>query len=172
VAIFEAIAAIAGDQAIGRLRDRIRPNPYSPSLVDQQRIAGTQAGAIRPGTSGLAGSEAEWYLAPGQGAGSIDMLPLPLLQELQSHEIPPSWFRPGDPGADRDDPTVLADFRDAPVRTDNPAWGVNTGTVPHVITARINPPTAKTPLPREVAAARPDGVPAGAVDAWDGLYEG
>jgi len=171
VAILEALAAIAGDQAIGRLRERIRPSPFAPNLTDQQRVAAVQAGAFRPGTSGLAGSEREWYVAPGQGAGSIDSV-LPLLQELQSHEIPPSWFRPGDPGADPTDPTVLADFRDAPVRTDNPAWGMNTGTVPHVISARINEPTAKTPLPREVAAARPDGVPAGAVDAWDGLYEG
>lgn len=167
--ILEALGTFAGGQAIGKLRERIRPNPYAPTLPDQGAVAVHQAGALRPGTSGLAGSEADWY-TDDQGRSSIGSMGI--AQDVPSAAIPPSWFVPGDPGADRDDPTVLADFRDAPVRTNLPAWGRNTGTIPHVISARINEPTAKTPSPRDVAAARPNGVPASATDAWDQLFEG
>lgn len=167
--IAEAFAAALTGQAIGRLRERVRPNPYAPTLPDQGQVAVHQAGQLRPGTSGLAGSEMDWYTDQ-QGRSTVGTMGI--AQDLPAYAIPPSRLIPGDPGADPADPTVLADFRSAPVRTDLPAWGRNTGTVPHAITARINPPTAKTPLPREVDAARAAGAPQSATDAWDQLYEG
>lgn len=164
--LLEALATFAGGQAIGRLRERIRPNPYAPTLPDQGAVASYQAGQLRPGTSGLAGSEADWY-TDDQGRSSIGTMVI--VQDVPSVAIRPSWFRPGDPGADPTDPTVLADFRDAPVRVGNPDWGANTYPgVPHVITARINEPTAKTPSPRAIDAVRAETV----TDAWAGLYDG
>jgi hypothetical protein len=167
MALIETIGAAVTGQAIGRLRERVRPNPYAPRLSDQQRAAALQAGALRPGTTGFTGSEADWF--DDQGSATVGRLAI--AQDLPSYVIPPSRLTPGDPGADPDDPTVLADFRDAPTRVGNPAWGVNNGTVPHVIRTRINEPTAKAPLPRDVVAGRLADQPQ-TVDAWDQLYEG
>lgn len=167
--ILEAIASLMAGQAIGRVRERVRPNPYAPNLTDQGAIAAVQSASLRPGLAGASGSEATWF-SDAQGGSSVGFMGI--VQDLPSRAIPPSRLVAGDPGADRDDPTVLADFRNAPVRTDLPRWGRNTGTIPHVISARINEPTATTPLPRAMAAARPNGAPQAATDAWDQLYEG
>lgn len=168
--LLEAIVSLGAGQAIGRLRERVRPNPYAPTLVDQQAVAVDQAGRLRPGTSGIAGSEAEYYIDP-QGASSIGWTRA--VQDVTSRALPPAQFLPGDPGADPDDATVLRDFSNRPVRLeDNPAWGVNQRGSPHVLTTRINPPLATTPLPRAVAAARAAGAPQGEQDAFDTLYEG
>ena len=100
------LAWLAAGQAIGKLQERIRPNPYAPVLIDQQALAVAQAGRLRPGTSGLAGSEAEYYVNP-QGAGTVGYLSA--VQDVTTWLRPPAQFYPGDPGADPSDPTVLAD---------------------------------------------------------------
>lgn len=167
--LLEAIANIAAGQAFARLRARTRPNPYAPTLVDQQAVAIGQAGQLRAGASGLAGSEAEWYSDP-QGASSVGYLRA--VQDVTSGALPAAWTAPGDPGRDPSDPTVLRDFRRGPVRLAAEPWGVNQRGSPSVLTARINPPTATTPLPREIAAARAAGAPQGVQDAFTGLYDG
>lgn len=168
--LLETLALAGGGQAIGRLRERIRPNPYAPVLPDQAAAAIFQAGDLRPGTAGLTGSEAEWF-EDQQGASTVGYLRI--VQDVPSRALPPSMFIPGDPGADPDDPLVLADFRDAPTRVGNPDWGNNVYPgIPHVITARINEPTARTPLPREVAAGRAATADKTDADPWDQLYEG
>jgi hypothetical protein len=168
VPIFSAIASLVAGQAVGKLRERVRPNPYAPRLTNQQVIAAQQAGGLRPGTSGLAGSERDWY-TDAQGASSIGWVQAQ--QDLTAHAMPPSWDAPGDPGADPTDPTVLADVKRGPVRLDLKPYGV-TPSVPYVIAGRINPPLAKSPLPRDVAAARDAGAPQGIQDAFDTLYDG
>lgn len=167
--LLEVLGAFAGSQAVGKLRERVRPNPYAPELVDQGAIAARQAGALRPGTSGIAGSEADWYSDP-QGASTIGYLRV--VQDVTSVRRPPSYFMPGDPGADPSDPTVLADFRRRLWDQAPSDWGGSTRGSPHVLASRLNPPLLETPLPREVVEARAAGAPQADRDAWAGLYEG
>jgi hypothetical protein len=164
--IGELLAGIAAQAGLGRIKAAVRPNPYAPDLPNQADRAAAQSGyGLRPGTSGLAGSEAEFY-TDAQGRSSLGYLGI--VQDVPSRAMPPSTFVAGDPGADRADPTVLADFYRGPVGLEL-VWGVNQRGSPHTITARINEPTAKTPLPRAVVAgrlednARPDPFDS----AWD-----
>jgi len=169
--MFAAITSLLAGQAVGKLRERVRPNPYAPTLVDQSAIAVTQAGQLRPGTSGMAGSEYDYYMNP-QGPQGVDSMGwVPVSQDITSWRRPDCQFLPGDPGADPSDPTVLADVRRGPVRLDTKPYGV-TMAQPHSLTARINPPTRTTPLPRDVAAARATGAPQGEQDAFNGLFDG
>jgi hypothetical protein len=163
------LASLLASRALGHLTDRVAPNRYAPTLVDQGAIAAQQAGGLRGGTSGLAGSERDYYEDP-QGSFSIGYLDA--IQDVTSWLRPPAQFLAGDPGRDDGDATTLADFRSAPVRLDANPWGVNQRGSPHVLTTRINPPGVKDPLPREVAAARAAGAPQGDHDAFDGLYDG
>lgn len=170
--LLEFLTTSAASSAIGKLRERVRPNAYAPNLPDQARQAADQA--IRPnppaGTSGLAGSEADWY-TDAQGVSSIGQLDN-LFQDLPSRAIPPSYFTPWDPGRDPSDPTTLRDFYDGPV-TPELVWGGNQrAQAPHVIAARINEPTRRTPLPRELVQSRGGAVPQGAQDALDLAWGG
>jgi len=166
--LFESAASLLAGQAIGKMRERVRPNPYAPKLADQQAIASQQAGGLRGGTSGMAGSEFEYYSDP-QGASSIGWIGA--IQDITTWARPPCQFLPGDPGRDPTDPTVLADVHRGPTRLPVDPWGVNQRGSPHVLTTRINPPTFETPLPRDVAAARGAGAPQGAQDAFNTLYD-
>lgn len=167
--LLEILATIAGGQAVGKMRERVRPNPYAPTLVDQGAIATVQAGALRPGTSGMAGSEADWYTDE-QGRSTVGWMRV--VQDVTSYRRNPSYFTPGDPGADPSDPTVLADFRRRLWDQGPSDWGGSGRGSPHVLAATLNPPLATTPLPGEVVEARAAGAPMAERDAWAGLYEG
>lgn len=173
--VLESLASILAGQAIGKLRESVRPNPYAPNLIDQGALAVQQAGSVVAtrgvlgGMSGLAGSEYEYYDDP-QGASTVGWLNA--VQDVTSWARPPCQFIPGDPGADPADPTLLKDFKRGPIRLPVEPWGVNHRGSPTIVTARINPPTASSPLPRDVAAARAAGSPQGVQDAFDTLYDG
>ncbi len=170
MAILESLGLTAGAAAFERIRAAVRPNPYAPRIPDQAAIAAGQAtGALRGGTAGLAGSEADYYVDP-QGVSTVGYLRI--VQDLPSARRPASTFRAGDPGADPDDPTVLADFRSGPVRLPVEPWGVSQRGLPHVISARLNEPTAKTPLPRAVVRDRAAAAPTGPTDALELLWGG
>lgn len=158
------LANIAGGWGIARIRDSVRPNPYAPKLVDQQAISVAQAArGLRPGTSGLTGSEAEYFSDP-QGGGSIGYLPAQ--QDLTSAPKPPSYFTPGDPGRG-DEPTVQRDFFRGPL-PNMVAWGETQRAKGQRFSGdRLNPPLFVTPLPQEVVAARAAGAPQGLQDALD-----
>jgi len=171
--ILESLGGILAGQAFGRLRERVRPNPMAPDLPRQSSIAAIQASGtgLRPGTSGLAGSEADYY-TDAQGVGTIGRLDY-LVQDVTSRAMPPSTYMPGDPGADPADPTVLADFNRRPVILPVDPWGAYqySSMRPNVLADRINEPTAQSPLPRDVAMARAAGAPQGLVDAFDAQYD-
>lgn len=167
--IAEFLANLAAGSALGRIRDSVRPNPYAPSLPAQAAQAAAQGGyGLRRGTSGLAGSEADYY-TDAQGSSSVGSLRI--AQDVTSRAMPPSTYQAGDPGADPDDPTVLRDFYDGPVGHEL-VWGGNQRSVPHVIRSRINEPTAGTPLPRSVVAGRLQSLPVAVQDPFDSAFDG
>jgi hypothetical protein len=166
--VLQALLGTLGPAWAGRLRQRTRPNPYAPTLPGQAGVASLQAtrGELRPGTSGLAGSEADYYSDP-QGIGTIGHLDA-LAQDLTSRALPPSTFVAGDPGADGQ-PLLNRDMTTGPIRRLSNAEGANTRTFnhpgQHVVASTLNPPGARTPTPREIAAARATGAPQGEQDA-------
>lgn len=167
--IGEWLASLAAGNALGRIRESVRPNPYAPSLPAQSAQAAAQGGyGLRRGTSGMAGSEADYY-TDDQGRSSVGSLRI--AQAVTSRAMPPSTYAPGDPGADPDDPTVLRDFYSGPVGAEL-TWGVNQRGSPHTITARINEPTAGTPLPRSVVAGRLQSLPVAVQDPFDTAFDG
>lgn len=167
------LAPLLANRALGRIKDATTPNRLAPNVPDQARIAAGQAagqaagnrGRLRGGTSGLAGSEADYYVDP-QGAGTVGYVRI--VQELPSAPQPAAMFTPGDPGAGPE-PTVLRDVTRGPVRRLSNAEGANTRTVnsahQHVVNSTLNPVGAVTPTPKEVAAARAHGAPQGDRDA-------
>lgn len=164
------LTGLVAGNALGRVRASVRANPYAPKLPTQAEHAAAQAGyGLRGGTSGLAGSEATWYTDP-QDALSIGFNEL--VQDISSRAMPPSTYIAGDPGADPDDPTVLADFYDGPVGHEL-VWGSNQRSQsPHVISSRINEPTDSTPRPRAVVAGRLQSLPVAVADPFDTAFEG
>lgn len=166
---------------IGKLQDRVRPNPYAPPLPDQQREAIAQAarlgGELRGGTGGLSGSEADYY-ADAQGIGTVGYLRI--VQDVTSARLPVSTFVAGDPGADGQ-PLLsgtggASDFDTGPVRPLSNAEGGQSGTVnrgtQHVIPTTLLVPGAVTPSPRQIVAARQAGAPQGDQDALASYWEG
>lgn len=168
--IAELVADLIAQAGLGRIRAAVRPNPYAPSLPAQTAKAAAQGGyGLRPGTSGLAGSEADYY-TDAQGRSSIGSLRI--AQDVTSRPMPPSTYRPGDPGRDPDDPTTLRDFYNGPVGHEL-VWGGNQRAgAPHVIRSRINEPTAGTPLPRSIVAGRLQSLPVAVQDPFDSAYDG
>lgn len=169
------VASLAVPSPLAKLAEIVRPNPYAPRVPDQARIAASQnVGALAGGLTGRTGSEAEW--ADDQGAESIGYTQL--RQELPSARRPPSYFAlgrgiHGDPGADRDDPTTLADFDRRPQGNQEP-WGGSTRTVQNganrINRATLLEPLAVTPTARQMVAGRDAGVPASSDDAMDNAW--
>lgn len=163
------LAQLAGGNALGRIRESVRPNQYAPRLPNQAAVAAAQGGyGLKGGTSGLAGSEADFY-TDAQGSGTVGFLRI--AQDIAAHAIPPSTFQAGDPGRDPGDATTLRDFYDGPVGNEL-AWGVSQRGSPHTITTRINEPQAGTPLPRSVVAGRLQALPVAVQDPFDTAFDG
>lgn len=151
---------------IRKVQERVRPNPYAPTLPDQGSVAASQG--LRPNVSGLSGSEADYY-SDAQGRSTVGYLAI--AQDVTAVPLPPSWTTPGDPRADhRDDPTVTADFYTGPVRQSGPPWGVSQRGSPRVIPSTLNVPGARTPTARELVAGR-TSVPQASHDALDYAWE-
>lgn len=166
----ELVAGLLASSALGRLRDAAKVNPFAPTLPDQGRVAAAQATGLRAGTSGLAGSEADYYTDP-QGAGTIGRLGV--VQDVTSRRLPVSTFVAGDPGADGR-PLLARDFHRGPVS--HLPWGGNARTIHNSAQrtrpATLLPPGERTPRADEVLAARAAGAPAGERDALASYWEG
>lgn len=169
-----ALASIAAQASLGRIRASVRANPFAPprtAIPDQAAVAAAQAmrpGVLRDGTSGLAGSEADYY-RDAQGIGTVGYVRI--AQDVTSGRLAPAWTTPGDPGAG-DEPTVLADVSRGPFRRLSNAQAGNTRTVntghQHVINSTLLPPGMVTPSPKEMAAARGAGASHDALDSYWG----
>jgi len=158
------------------LRRPLAPNTYAPRLPDQLAVSQSQ-GVLKGGLSGMSGAEADPY-ADVFGPAAIRSSGAPIVQDVTSKALPPCWFTAGDPGADPDEPTVLADFDRSPqtggyhgadyggsTRSFNiPAQLVRPGWLP-----TGNAPGRATPNAREMQAAR-DGQPDPVRDAYLDLW--
>lgn len=149
--IAEQLAWTAAGSALARLFERIRPTRMGAALPEQARV-----GALRGGTSGLAGSEADWYRDE-QGRSTIGSLPI--VQDVTSARRPVSWFVAGDPGADGQ-PLLARDFERRPWGPT--PWGIAMQRPALLRGPRLSEPTEATPPPRTVqagaeAALGPDG---------------
>lgn len=140
--IAEQIAWAATSSALARLMSRIRPTPMGRRLPEQTALAGM----LRGGTSGLAGSEAEWYRDE-QGRSTIGYLRI--VQDVTSARRPVSMFVPGDPGADGQ-PLLARDFERRPWGPT--PWGIATTRPALLRGPLLAEPTAATPPPRQVQA--------------------
>jgi hypothetical protein len=140
--IAEQAAWTAATSALARLADRIRPTPMGERLAEQARI-----GALRGGTSGLAGSEADWYRDE-QGRSTIGSLPL--RQDITSARRPVAMFRAGSPAADGQ-PLLARDFERRPWGPT--PWGIATTRPALLRGPRLVEPTVATPPPRAVQSA-------------------
>lgn len=119
---------------------RVAPNPYAPKLPAQSAIASVQSvTGLRGGLAGGSGSEYRF-----------DELAVPsIAQDVTNHRILPSWFRPNLP-----DPKLLG-YQGPLVRVI--PWGEDQrARAPRLLPYTLLPPRARTPAPKDVAAAYVD----------------
>jgi hypothetical protein len=137
MSLLGSVLGFVGLAPLGPILDKVRPNPYAPRLPDQVDLSTWQAGGrLRGGLSGRTGSEADW--ADDQEA------PGPANQADWGGTLGPSWFSANDPPR----------YYTGPVRLLREPWGGDQrARAPLVRASTLGPPTAKTPLPRDVQSA-------------------
>ncbi len=136
MSLLAALLGIVGLSPVQPIADRLRPNPAAPRLPDQASLSTWQAGGrLRGGLSGRSGSEADW--ADDQETAA------PFDQAAWGGTLGPSWFDANDPPA----------YYSGPVWLVREPWGVDQrARQPLALPPTLNPPTATTPLPRDVQA--------------------